>query len=158
MAKKLYYEIFNEFENAKEKDKVKILAKYALIDRVLQAMLVAVFHPGVQFAPIASRIHYKPSDTPPGMGYSSIKAEMERMYIYQHPKSPIRDVWRPGNPKIANISDGRRAEILIQALEALEPKEAQLFLNVLNKDFKVKGLTEAVVRQAIPNLLGPDTK
>ena len=87
--------------------------------------------------------NYKPSDAPPGMGYSTIHQELSRVYLFES-----------NNPKVSsNLSAKRKEEILIQILEVLEKREAEIFMNMLMKKQKVPGLTEKIVREAFPNLL-----
>jgi hypothetical protein len=43
--------------------------------------------------------------------------------------------------------------LLIQILEALEASEADVFMNMILKDLKVKGLTYKIVQEAFPDLL-----
>ena len=58
------------------------------------------------------------------------------------------------NPRVpAGLTEKRKNEILIQILESLEEKEADVFIGVLKKDLKVPYLTEALVREAFPELL-----
>ena len=126
MMKNLY-EIFDEFEKASTKqDKIDILrnnSSYALT--------------------ITNIPYYKPSDSPPGLSYSSIHQELGRTYIFEK-----------NNPKVSpNLSDKRKEHILIQILECLEEREAQIYMNMLLKKQRVKGLTSNVVKEAFPDLL-----
>lgn len=138
---KQVYEIFDEFEKAKtKKDKIAILQKNN--NFALQTVLQAVFHPSVEFM-IEKVPYYKPEQVPPGMGYSTIMQELDRLYllIKGHPRSP------------EGLTDKRREEILIQMLESLEAKEAVVFMNMILKNLKVKGLDKNIVQEAFPGLL-----
>jgi hypothetical protein len=147
--------VFEEVARATtEEEKVQTLQKYAA-NRVLLAMMVAVYHPGVQFERLLAV--YATPDVPPGMGYTTMYQEVDKLYIFQTPNSPIRDVWRPHNPKLTTVGKKRKEEILVRILEGMEPKEAELLVQVINKKFADTDLNESVVRKAFPNLLGPDT-
>lgn len=134
------YEIFEEFEKAPtEADKLAVLRKndcYAL-----RQILKGTYDPGVEFA-IERVPYYKPSDAPPGMGYTSINAELHRTYLFQkaHPKL---------NP---DLTPDRREKILIQILEALEAREAEVYMNMIMKREIVKDLTVDLVKKAYPEL------
>lgn len=135
------YEIFTEFENAENlEDKILVLrynASYAL-----KNVLRGTFDPNIRFT-IKEIPEYKKSDSPPGMGYSSIHHELGRVYLFEE-----------NNPKVdPNLSVERKRQILIQILESLEAKEAEVFANMLLKKQDVKGLTYMVVREAFPDLI-----
>jgi hypothetical protein len=135
------YEIFAEFEAAPSKaDRVNVLQRNS--NYALKSVLKGTFDPNVQFA-ITKVPLYKPSDAPPGLGYTSIHQELGRAYLFE-----------ANNPRVSpNLSYKRKEEILIQILEALEKREAEVFMNMLLKKQKVKGLTAAVVEEAFPGLL-----
>jgi hypothetical protein len=108
----------------------------------LSNVLVGTFHPNVEFF-IESTPTWKPSDSPPGLGYTSIHQEMDRAYLFEK-----------NNPRVdPNLSYKRKEQILIQILEALEAKEAKVFLNMLLKRQNVRGLNYAIVKEAFPDLL-----
>jgi hypothetical protein len=135
------YEIFAEFENTNTRD-----AKIAVLRNndgwALKNILKGTFDPNIKFV-IEQAPKYKRSDSPPGMSYSSIHKELDRVYLFE-----------TNSPRVSpNLSFKRREEILIQILEVLEAKEADIFMNMLLKKQKVKGLTYAIVKEAFPDLL-----
>jgi hypothetical protein len=69
--------------------------------------------------------------------------ELKRVYLFVEGSTKA--------PK--TLTDIRRQHILIQILEALEAKEADVFMNMLLKDLKVKGLTYKIIQEAFPGLL-----
>lgn len=134
------YEIFDEYERAESvEDKILVLrynANYAL-----KNVLRGTFDPNVKFT-IKEIPQYKKSDAPAGLGYSSIHQELGRVYLFEE-----------NNPKVdPNLSVARKNQILIQILESLEAREAEIFANMLLKRQNVKGLTYAMVRSAFPDL------
>ena len=135
------YEIFAEFEKAEtHQDKLSVLrlnTNYAL-----KSVLKGTFHPNVEFE-IDQVPYYKPGDSPPGLSYSSIQQELGRTYIFEK-----------NNPRVAaGLTKERKIQILTQILEMLEAKEAEVFMNMILKKQKVKGLTYEIVKEAFPDLL-----
>lgn len=138
---KAIYEIFDEFEAANShNEKIGILKKndcYAL-----REVLRGSFNQNIKFT--VERVpFYKSSDAPPGLGYTTIHQELGRAYLFEE-----------GNPKVSpNLSASRKEQILIQILEALEKREAEVYMNMLLKKQVVKGLDSNIVKEAFPNLL-----
>ncbi len=134
------YEIFNEFEKANTRnEKIDVLRRHG--NYALRSVLKGTFDPNVKFV-IQNIPYYKPSDAPPGLGYTSINQELGRAYLFEE-----------NNPKVAsNLSMKRREEILIQILESLEAKEAEVYMNMLLKKQRVEGMTTEIVKEAFPDL------
>lgn len=135
------YEIFEEFEAAKTKaEKIDVLRRNG--NFALRSILQGTFSPNINFV-IDKVPYYKPSDAPPGLGYTSIHQELSRVYLFMkdHPRVP------------AGLTDQRREQILIQMLEALEKREAEVLMNMLLKKQKVKGLNAEIVKEAFPDLV-----
>ena len=134
------HEVFTEFEQATTKEeKITVLQKnksYALIN-VLQGS----FAPYIEFI-YKKPVKYKSSDSPIGLGYTSIHQELGRAYLFEK-----------NNPKVdPNLTERRKTEILVQILEALEAKEAEIYMNMLLKKQKVKGLNWKIAVEAFPQL------
>jgi hypothetical protein len=76
------------------------------------------------------------------MSYSSIHQELGRVYLFEK-----------NNPRTSpDLNVKRREQILIQILEVLEKREAEVFMNMLMKKQKVKGLDASIVHEAFPDL------
>ena len=141
MAKKNIYEVLDLFKAEKtKKGRVKVLQdndSYAL-----RNVLVGTFHPNVQFL-IKSAPDFKREQIPPGMSYNHMTEALSKMYLFQkdNAKAP------------AALTDKRRGELLLQILESLEEKEADVLISILNKDLDVPYLTAAIVNEAFPGLL-----
>jgi len=135
------YEIFDEIAKAKNKnDRIAILRynnSYAL-----KNVLLGTYAPYINF--VFDKIPtYKSSDSPPGLGYSSIHQELGRIYLFEK-----------DNPKVnPNLSHKRKEELLIQILESLEAREAEVFANMILKKQKVKNLDKKLVDEAFPGLI-----
>lgn len=141
--KKNLYEIFEEFESAPTKDeKLAVLRNNNRHDLV--GVLQMTFDPRIQFV-IEKAPKFKPDDSPPGLGYSSIHQELQRIYLLvkDHPRAP------------ATLTQQRREQIFIQMLEALEAKEANILLGMVLKKLPVKGLTPKIVKEVYPDII-PD--
>lgn len=141
MTMKNVYEVFDELaQRTTKEDRLAVLrfnASYAL-----KNVLKGTFDPNIQFV-FEQAPEYKASDAPPGLGYTSIHQELGRAYLFEK-----------GNPKVSpTLSQKRKEQILIQILESLEGREAEVFLGMLLKKQKVKGLNYALVKEAFPDLL-----
>ena len=135
------YEVFEEFEKAESrKDKIAILHKNKR--QTLLNVLQGAFHPKINYV-IKERVEFKPSDSPPGMGYANLDTEFRRVYLFVEGAKSV-------DP---NLSMERRKLLLIQILESLEAKEAEVFMNMILKNLKVKGLTAKIVEEAFPGLI-----
>ena len=78
----------------------------------------------------------------PGITYDSLSAQLRRLYMF-----------REGDPTAESLTEKRRTEILLQLLEALEPREAEVILGIFQKDLGVKGLDYKFVKEAFPDLI-----
>ena len=141
MSNKNLYEIFDAFEKA-ETDYDRVCVLRFNESWAMKNVLRGAFDPNVRF--VIDRVpYYKPSDAPIGMGYTSITQELGRAYIFED-----------GNPKVEpTLTYERKEKILIQILEALEKREAEVFMNMLLKNLKVKNLDYRIVSEAFPDLL-----
>lgn len=137
---KLIHEVFSEIEQ-RENDHDRLAVLRFNQTWALKNVLKGAFDPNVEFAIAVPE--YKKQNTPVGLGYSSIHQELGRAYLLEK-----------NNPRVdRNLKPERKKQILIQILEALEDKEAEIFANMIRKDLKVKGLTYELVKEAFPDLL-----
>ena len=133
-------EIFEELNQAKSrKDKKDILEKNKYTP-VLRYLLRGIFDPKVQYI-IDDTPDYTPSDLPYG--------EAENTLFLEIPKCSI---FVKGNPKANNIPVSKAKQILIQILETLHATEASLYMQMLKKKTKIKGLTSKLVLEVFPNM------
>jgi hypothetical protein len=141
MAIKNVYEVFDDFKSAKTKqERIDVLRKNK--NFAVLSILQGAFSPNVKFV-IKKIPDYKSEDVPPGMSYNHINDALQRVYLFVegHPRCPPA------------LTDSRRSELLIQILESLEPKEAEVFASMIKKDLKISYLTPALVNEAFPGLL-----
>ena len=139
---KSIYEILNEVANAKTKqDKINILRQNER--SALKSVLVGAYHPTLKFVFDKIPEYKTEKNIPPGMGYTTLDMELRRIYLFVE-----------GNAKVdPNLSLQRKEHILIQMLEALEPKEAEVLANMLMKNLHIKGLNADLVEEAFPGLI-----
>jgi hypothetical protein len=139
--RKNIYEIFDEFELAKtKKDKIDVLAKHW--SPTLKLVLQLAYRPEVQWKYNKYPEEYHPQDTVKGISFASLDTELKRLYIFQK-----------GNPTAEKLTEKRSKELLILVLESLEPREADVVMNIFKKDLGVKGLTVKFIRDNIPGVL-----
>lgn len=139
------YEVFDEFEKAPDRQaKINVLRNNRTY--AMECILRGTFHPKIQYV-FDDIPAYKDSLSPPGMGYTSIHQELDRAYLFEK-----------NNPRVAsNLSLERKKYLLVQALEAMEKKEAEIYAGMFAKRLPVKGLTYKLVAEAFPDLLPNDT-
>jgi hypothetical protein len=135
------YEVFDEFEEAPSKK-----SKMETIQRNLSQLLIQVleltFHPKYEWLVNEMPEDYKVPDTRPGISLCQLSTEIRKLYLFQK-----------GNPTAESLTDRKRHELLIQLLESLEPREAEVVIGIFKKDQGVKGLTYKFVKEAFPKLL-----
>lgn len=86
---------------------------------------------------------YKPpTDQLPGLTYDTISNKIKKLYLF-----------REGHPTANALTPKKQNELLIQLLESLEPRDAEIIIGIFNKDQGVKGLNYKFVKQAFPNML-----
>ena len=134
------YEVFEEIELAEDDfERIDMLRRNS--SYALKSVLKGMFHPDIHFT-ITEEPKYKRSDAPPGMGYSNMTQELNRAYLFE-----------ANNPRVStNLTVERKSQILIQILESLEAKEADVYMAMLQKKPLV-GLTYEVVKEAFPDIL-----
>jgi len=142
MSKKNIYEIFEDFKAVTtKKERIDVLRRND--SWALRQVLIGTFFKGVEFD-IKDIPEWKRDDNlPPGMAYNNMTQTLDKIYLFMknNPRTP------------EGLTDKRRNELLLQLLESLEPKEADVFVGILKKDQKVPYLTEALVNEAFPGLL-----
>jgi hypothetical protein len=138
---KAVYEMLDDVIKAKTDDE-RIAALQKNDSYVLRCILRATFHPNIRFV-IDEIPPYKPNDSPPEMSENNIYQEVKRIYLFEE-----------NNPLVSpNLTLDRRKQILIQILESMEAREAEVFINMLKKDLKIPGLTYEIVDKAFPGTL-----
>ena len=134
-------EIFTKINSAKtKKEKKDVLEQYKKIT-VLQHYLRGLFDPKVKWA-ITEQPDYAEDDiTPEGEEVNSLYIEIPKCSLFVE-----------GHPKAKGVKPARLKQILIQVLESLHPTEATLYMQMLKKKTKIKGLTSKLVLEVFPGM------
>jgi hypothetical protein len=135
------YEVFDEFEAAKTKQqRMDVIGRN--LSKVLTEVLQLGFHPEPKwyFDEIPDGFVIK--DVPAGMSYAKLTTEMRKLYMFQK-----------GNEIADKLTDKKREQLLVELLQNLEPREAEVVMGIFRKDFGVKGLDYKFVKEAFPAML-----
>ena len=136
------YEVFDEFETAKNKqERMNVIQRN--LSHTLTNVLQLTFHPDFKWKVKELPENYRiPTDMLPGLTYDSLNSQLRRLYMF-----------REGDATAESLTERRRTELLLQILESIEPREAEVILGIFQKDLGVKGLDNKFVKEAFPNLL-----
>ena len=133
-------ELFEEFEKLKSrKEKLGFLWDHKEND-IFKAVLQGAFDPNIKWH-ITDIPEYTPDAAPIGLNPSSL--------LNVIPKCTIFAI---GHPKSAGVKKERMKGLLIQVLESMHEDESNLYVGMLKKKLKVKGLTESMVLEVFPDL------
>ena len=134
-------EIINEFEKAKTRQaKKEVLEKHKDVE-TFRHLLRGTFDPKVQWTITEEPDYAKDIETPEGEEPNNLYIEMPKCYIFVK-----------GHSSSAKLKPQRTKELLIQILESLGAAEASLYMQMLKKKSKVKGLTSKLVLEVFPNM------
>lgn len=135
------YEVFDEFDNAlTKKEKMRVIENN--LSQTLVNVLLLTFHPEYEWKFKEFPEDYRIPDTLPGISVCQLSTELRKLYLF-----------REGDPASEKLTDRKRLELLIQFLESLEPREAEVVIGIFKKDQGVDGLTYEFVKEAFPQLL-----
>lgn len=136
------YEIFDQFEMAKnKKERMDIIGSN--LSYLLVEVLKLTFHPNYQWIINDIPENYRiPQDVLPGITHDTLHNQIRRLYLVQR-----------GNETAEKLTPRKRNELMIQMLESLEPREAEIIAGILRKDQGVKGLDYKFVKEAFPDML-----
>lgn len=141
MAIKNVYEVLDEFRKAKNKEeRINVLRNndsYAL-----RNVLLGTFGSSVQYS-ITDVPEFKREQMPAGMSYGHMTDALSRVYLF------VKD-----HPRVSpNLTEQRKKELLIQILESLEEKEADVYASMIKKNLNVPHLTQSLINETFPGLL-----
>ena len=138
--KRLYNEIFNEFELAKTRqEKIDVLKKHA--DHWFVTFLNYAFNQDIKFD-FTEIPSYKPAVEPAGLNWSTLHLELRKLYLFI-----------PSHVKYnGKLPDRKHTNVLIEILQSVHADEAKLLVQVFQRKLKVKGLTDKLVKEAFPDL------
>jgi hypothetical protein len=134
-------EILAKVDSARSKQaKIKILEQYKSIP-VLQHFLRGLFDPKIKWAITETPDYAEDDITPEGEEANSLYIEIPKCSLF------VKD-----HPKAKGVKPIRLKQILVQVLESLHPSEASLYMQMLKKKTKVKGLTSKLVLEVFPGM------
>ena len=134
-------EIIGEFEKAKTRQAKKIVLEKHKDVPAFQHLLRGIFDPKVQWTINEEPDYIKDVETPDGAEPNTLYQEI-----------PNCSIFVKGHPASAKLKPQRTKELLIQILESLGDSEASLYMQMLKKKSKVKGLTSKLVLEVFPNM------
>lgn len=135
------YEVLDEFELASnKKERMQVIERN--LSKVLTEVLLFAYHPEYQWLINELPADYLPKEIPAGMSYAKLTTEMRKLYLF-----------RKGDTTGEKLTEKKRAQLLVEFLENLEPREAEVVIGIFNKDLGVKGLDYKFVKEAFPNLI-----
>lgn len=136
------YEVFDDFELAEnKKDRMTVIENN--LSKLLVQVLELAFHPNHQWLISEMPEEYRvPTDMLPGLSPQTLSTQIRKLYLFEK-----------GNPAAEVLTVEKRKQLLLQLLESIEPREAEVVIGILSKDLGVKGLTYKFVKEAFPNLL-----
>ena len=136
------YEIFDEFEEAKTKQEMlKIIEKN--LSKILVEVLELTFHPNYQWHITDVPDNYiEATNNLPGLSPLQLSTQIRKLYLF-----------KKGDETADKLTPEKMNQLLLQILESLEPREAEVVFGILRKDQGVKGLTYKFVKEAFPQML-----
>lgn len=135
------HEIFDKFDQCTTKqERQNVLLEHAT-PHFLQFLQYA-YSPKYEFHVTDFPSNYITPDTVPGIRYAGIESEIKRTYLF------IK-----GNETADTLTPEKRNQVLVRLLESFEPKEADFYIRMMQKNLKVKFLTANLIKETFPNLL-----
>lgn len=136
------FEVFDDFEAAEtKKEKMAVISKN--LSQTLVDVLQLTFHPNCEWLVSEMPDNYKvPQDILPGITSNSLSGQIRKLYLF-----------KKGEPTAESLTPEKRNQLLLQILESLDPRDAEVIIGIFRKDQGVKGLTYKFVKEAFPNLL-----
>ena len=122
-----------------KRDKKEILEQYKTIP-VLQHILRGAFDPNIEWL-IKDQPDFTPNDSPVGLSENNLYQEIPKCSLFVK-----------GHPANRGVKPERLKQLLIQILESMHPSEAFVYMEMLKKKVRVKGLTSKLVLEVWPNL------
>jgi hypothetical protein len=136
------FEVLDEFELATNKKERMLVIEKNLSKTLVQVFELA-YHPQIEWLMHEMPNNYKiPTDTLPGISTAQLSNQLRKMYMF-----------RKGDQMAEKLTPQKRNELLLQILESLEPREAEVIIGIFQKDLGVKGLDYKFIKEAFPELL-----
>ena len=134
-------ELLKGISKAKTRKEKKALLEQYKTNNILRFVLQGTFDPSIEWNVPKKKPTYKKDDSPIGLSETSLFTVMPKCSIFVK-----------GHPKANGLKTKRVNELLTQILESMHPDESLIFIQMLKKKLKVKGLTEKLVLEVFPDL------
>ena len=134
-------ELLKGISKAKTRKEKKTLLEQYKTNNIFKFVLQGTFDPAIVWNVPKKIPTYKKDDAPIGLSEISLFTVMPKCSMFV-----------AGHPKAVNLKEKRIKELLIQMLESMHPDESAIFVQMLKKKLKVKGLTEKLVLEVFPDL------
>ena len=134
-------ELLKGISKAKTRKEKKALLEQYKTNNILRFVLQGTFDPSIVWNIPKKMPPYKKDDAPIGLSETSLFTVMPKCSIF------VKD-----HPKANGLKEKRVKELLIQILESMHPDESLVFIQMLKKKLKCKGLTEKLVLEVFPDL------
>ena len=134
-------ELLKKIAKAKSRKQKKTILEEYKDNNVLKFVLQGTFDPSIEWNVPKKFPKYKPDDSPIGLNPQTLFVVVPKCSIFVK-----------GHAKANGLTEKRTKELLIQVLESMHEDESLVFIQMLKKKLKVKGLTEKLVLEVFPNL------
>ena len=134
-------ELMKKIAKAKSRKQKKTILEEYKDNNVLKFVLQGTFDPSIEWNVPKKFPKYKPDDAPIGLNPQTLFVVVPKCSIFVK-----------GHAKANGLTEKRTKELLIQVLESMHEDESLIFIQMLKKKLKVKGLTEKLVLEVFPNL------
>ncbi|MBT6699117.1 MAG: hypothetical protein HOB15_01780 [Flavobacteriales bacterium] len=134
-------ELLKKIAKAKSRKQKKTILEEYKDNNVLKFVLQGTFDPSIEWNVPKKFPKYKPDDAPIGLNPQTLFVVVPKCSIFVK-----------GHAKANGLTEKRTKELLIQVLESMHEDESLIFVQMLKKKLKVKGLTEKLVLEVFPNL------
>jgi len=139
MKKLEVFEILSKVSSAKtRKDKIKVLQENNIVP--VRDILQGTFDPKIQWNLPAGSVPYTPNK----------EESVPSTLLKQHRKLKY---FVKGLRESETLNALRREKMFIELCESVHPEDAKLLVSMINKKPLVKGLTENLIKEALPDLI-----
>ena len=134
-------EIFKRIDRAKNRKLKKEILVSCKNNNIFKFVLQGTFDPDIEWT-VKKLPKYKPyNDRPIDLVDTSLFATVPKCSLFVK-----------GHKKSQGLTEKKSEELLIQMLEIMHEEESKIFIGMLKKKLKVKGLTEKLVLEVFPDL------
>ena len=134
-------ELMKKIAKAKTRKQKKAILEEYKDNNVFKFVLQGTFDPSIKWNVPKKFPKYSPDDAPIGLNPQTLFVVVPKCSIFVK-----------GHAKSNGLTEKRTKELLIQVLESMHEDESLIFIQMLKKKLKVKGLTEKLVLEVFPNL------